>query len=102
MAATQRALTGRDLRQGQARGSFKYAGILFEETAAGSVRSTSPTRARCTSSRWACPGCSASTMPPAEFGKTANTIGLPRYAKQASPSKGTPTCFAALGDFRLS
>jgi hypothetical protein len=59
--AYDRYLDGAFLRQGQARGSFEYSGIVFEESAAGSGRSTSPTRARRTSSRSGCRDCFGST-----------------------------------------
>jgi hypothetical protein len=38
---------------------------------------------RRTSYRWACPGLFHQYNAPADFVETANTIGLPRYAKQA-------------------
>jgi Phage major capsid protein E len=62
--AYDRYLDGAFLRQGQARGSFEYSSIVSRSIAAGSVRSTSPTRARRTSSRSACRGCSGGTTRP--------------------------------------
>jgi hypothetical protein len=50
-------------------------------TGAGSARSTSLMPARRTSFRSACRG--RQYKAPADFVETANTIGLPRYAKQA-------------------
>ncbi len=71
------------LRQGQARGQFDYAGIVFEEYR-GSVNGEDfiadgavhffPVGT---------PGLFKQYNGPADFVETVNTIGLPRYAKQA-------------------
>jgi len=71
------------LRQGQARSQFDYAGIVFEEYR-GSVNGTDfiadgavhffPVGT---------PGLFKQYNAPADFVETVNTIGLPRYAKQA-------------------
>ena len=52
-------------------------------TAGGSAQSTSPTRARLTSSRSACPGCSASTMRRRTSSRPPTPSACRRYAKQA-------------------
>jgi hypothetical protein len=52
-------------------------------TGARSARSTSRMRARRTSSPVGVPGLFRQYNAPADFVETANTIGLPRYAKQA-------------------
>jgi hypothetical protein len=69
--------------RGQARGSFEYAGIPFEEYRGkiGTVDFTDASRA------YFFPvgvlGLFRQYNAPADFAETANTIGLPRYAKQA-------------------
>jgi hypothetical protein len=67
----------------QARGSFEYAGILFEEYRGrvGSVDFTDASKAYFFPV--GVPGLFRQYNAPADFVETANTIGLPRYAKQA-------------------
>jgi Phage major capsid protein E len=74
---------------GQARGSFEYAGILFEEYRGrvGSVDFTDASKAYFFPV--GVPGLFRQYNAPADFVETANTIGLPRYAKQAGTS-GSP------------
>ena len=81
--AYERWLDGAFLRQGQARGSFEYAGILFEEYRGkvGSVDFTDAAKAYFFPA--GVPGLFRQYNAPADFVETANTIGLPRYAKQA-------------------
>ena len=81
--AYDRWLDGAFLRQGQARGSFEYAGILFEEYRGrvGSVDFTDAAKAYFVPV--GVPGLFRQYNAPADFVETANTIGLPRYAKQA-------------------
>ena len=81
--AYERWLDGAFLRQGQARGSFEYAGILFEEYRGkvGSVDFTDASKAYFFPV--GVPGLFRQYNSPADFVETANTIGLPRYAKQA-------------------
>ncbi len=71
------------LRQGQARGSFEYAGIVFEEYRGkvGTVDFTDASKAYFFPV--GVPGLFRQYNAPADFVETANTIGLPRYAKQA-------------------
>ena len=82
-AAYERYLDGLFLRQGQARGSFEYAGIVFEEYRgrAGSVDFTDTDKAHFFPV--GVPGLFRQYNAPADFVETVNTIGLPRYAKQA-------------------
>jgi len=81
--AYERWLDGAFLRQGQARGSFEYASILFEEYRGkvGSVDFTDASKAYFFPV--GVPGLFRQYNAPADFVETANTIGLPRYAKQA-------------------
>ena len=81
--AYERWLDGAFLRQGQARGSFEYAGILFEEYRGkvGAVDFTDAAKAYFFPV--GVPGLFRQYNAPADFVETANTIGLPRYAKQA-------------------
>jgi hypothetical protein len=81
--AYDRWLDGAFLRQGQARGSFEYAGILFEEYRGkvGSVDFTDASKAYFFPV--GVPGLFRQYNAPADFVETANTIGLRRYAKQA-------------------
>jgi hypothetical protein len=81
--AYDRYLDGAFLRQGQARGSFEYAGILFEEYRGkvGAVDFTDASKAYFFPVGM--PGLFRQYNAPADFVETANTIGLPRYAKQA-------------------
>jgi Phage major capsid protein E/Phage terminase large subunit (GpA) len=67
----------------QARGSFEYAGLLFEEYRGkiGSVDFTDASKAYFFPV--GVPGLFRQYNAPADFVETANTIGLPRYAKQA-------------------
>jgi hypothetical protein len=76
-------LDGAFLRQGQARGSFEYAGIVFEEYrgGVGTVDFTDASNAYFFPV--GVPGLFRQYNAPADFVETANTIGLPRYAKQA-------------------
>ena len=71
------------LREGQARGSFEYAGIVFEEYRGrvGSVDFTDSNKAHFFPV--GVPGLFRQYNAPADFVETVNTIGLPRYAKQA-------------------
>lgn len=82
-AAYERYLDGLFLRQGQARGSFEYAGIVFEEYRGkvGTVDYTDANKANFFPV--GVPGLFRQYNAPADFVETANTIGLPRYAKQA-------------------
>lgn len=82
-AAYERYLDGLFLRQGQARGSFEYAGIVFEEYRGkvGTVDYTDSNKAHFFPV--GVPGLFRQYNAPADFVETANTIGLPRYAKQA-------------------
>jgi hypothetical protein len=68
---------------GQARGSFEYAGILFEEYRGrvGTVDFTDACKAYFFPV--GVPGLFRQYNAPADFVETANTIGLLRYAKQA-------------------
>jgi Phage major capsid protein E len=81
--AYDRYLDGAFLRQGQARGSFEYSGILFEEYRGrvGTVDFTDASKAYFFPV--GVPGLFRQYNAPADFVETANTIGLPRYAKQA-------------------
>ncbi len=81
--AYNRHLDGLFLRQGQARGSFEYAGIVFEEYRGkvGSVDFTDTNKAYFFPV--GVPGLFRQYNAPADFVETVNTIGLPRYAKQA-------------------
>jgi Phage major capsid protein E len=76
-------LDGAFLRQDQARGSFEYAGIVFEEYRGrvGTVDFTDASNAYFFPV--GVPGLFRQYNAPADFVETANTIGLPRYAKQA-------------------
>ncbi len=71
------------LRAGMARGSFEYAGIVFEEYR-GKVGAIDfiPTD-KAYFFPVGVPGLFRQYNAPADFVETANTIGLPRYAKQA-------------------
>jgi hypothetical protein len=82
-SAYERYLDGLFLRQGQARGSFEYAGIVFEEYRGkvGTVDYTDANKANFFPV--GVPGLFRQYNAPADFVETANTIGLPRYAKQA-------------------
>jgi Phage major capsid protein E len=79
-----RYLDGAFLRQGQARGSFEYSGIGFEEYRGrvGTVDFTDASKAYFFPV--GVPGLFRQYNAPADFVETANTIGLPRYAKQAA------------------
>jgi hypothetical protein len=81
--AHERYLDGAFLRQGQARGSFEYGGIVFEEYRGrvGTVDFTDASKAYFFPV--GVPGLFRQYNAPADFVETANTIGLPRYAKQA-------------------
>ncbi|MEG3639286.1 major capsid protein [Magnetococcus sp. PR-3] len=81
--AYERYMDGLFLRQGQARGSFEYAGIIFEEYRGkvGSVEFHDPSKAHFFPV--GVPGLFRQYNAPADFVETVNTIGLPRYAKQA-------------------
>jgi hypothetical protein len=81
--AYDRYLDGLFLRQGQARGSFEYAGIVFEEYRGkvGTVDYTDTNKAYFFAA--GVPGLFRQYNAPADFVETANTVGLPRYAKQA-------------------
>jgi hypothetical protein len=81
--AYERYLDGAFLRQGQARGSFDYAGIVFEEYRGrvGTVDFTDAAKAYFFPV--GVPGLFRQYNAPADFVETANTIGPPRYAKQA-------------------
>jgi Phage major capsid protein E len=81
--AYERWLDGAFLRQGQARGSFEYARILFGEYRGkvGSVDFTDASKAYFFPV--GVPGLFRQYNAPADFVENANTIGLPRYAKQA-------------------
>ncbi len=78
-----RYLDGLFLRQGQARGSFEYASIVFEEYRGkvGTVDFTDTNKAYFFPV--GVPGLFRQYNAPADFVETVNTIGLPRYAKQA-------------------
>jgi Phage major capsid protein E len=67
----------------QARGSFEYSSIVFEEYRGrvGSVDFTDASKAYFFPV--GVPGLFRQYNAPADFVETANTIGLPRYAKQA-------------------
>jgi Phage major capsid protein E len=82
--AYERYLDGAFLRQGQARGSFEYSGIVFEEYRGrvGSVDFTDASKAYFFPV--GVPGLFRQYNAPADFVETANTIGLTRYAKQAA------------------
>jgi hypothetical protein len=89
-------LDGAFLRQAQARGSFEYSGVVFEEYRGrvGTVGFTDASKAYFFPV--GVPGLApGSTMRP-DFVETANTIGLRRYAKQAvdssSPAGSCCTC----------
>jgi hypothetical protein len=71
------------LRQGQARGQFDYAGIVFEEYrgSVGGVDFIADGKAHFFPV--GTPGLFRQYNAPADFVETVNTIGLPRYAKQA-------------------
>ncbi|MFH1158595.1 MAG: major capsid protein [Pseudomonadota bacterium] len=71
------------LRAGQARGGFVYAGITFEEYRGkvGSVDFVADSKAHFFPA--GVPGLFRQYNAPADFVETVNTIGLPRYAKQA-------------------
>ena len=81
--AYERWMDGLFLRQGQARGSFEYAGIVFEEYRgkAGSIEFNDAAKAHFFPV--GVPGLFRQYNAPADFVETVNTIGLPRYAKQA-------------------
>jgi ATP-dependent protease ClpP protease subunit len=81
--AYNRYLDGAFLRQGQARGSFEYSGIVFEEYRGrvGTVDFTDASKVYFFPV--GVPGLFRQYNAPADFVETANTIGLPRYAKQA-------------------
>jgi hypothetical protein len=81
--AYDRYLDGLFLRQGQARGSFEYAGIIFEEYRGkvGTVDYTDANKAHFFPV--GVPGLFRQYNAPADFVETVNTLGLPRYAKQA-------------------
>jgi Phage major capsid protein E len=81
--AYDRYLDGAFLRHGQARGSFEYSGIVFEEYRGrvGTVDFTDASKAYFFPV--GVPGLFRQYNAPADFVETANTIGLPRYAKQA-------------------
>jgi hypothetical protein len=59
------------------------AASCSSSTAAGLAPLTPPTRARAYFFPVGCRGCSRQDDAPADFVETANTIGLPRHAKQA-------------------
>jgi hypothetical protein len=82
--AYNRYLDGAFLRQGQARGSFEYGGIVFEEYRGrvGTVDFTDASKAYFFPV--GVPGLFRQYNAPADFVETANTIGLPRYAKQVA------------------
>jgi hypothetical protein len=82
--AHDRYLDGAFLRQGQARGSFEYSGIVLEEYRGrvGTVDFTDASKAYFFPV--GVPGLFRQYNAPADFVETANTIGLPRYAKQAA------------------
>lgn len=81
--AYNRYMDGLFLRQGQARGSFEYAGVVFEEYR-GKVGTTDYTDTnKAHFFPVGVPGLFRQYNAPADFVETANTIGLPRYAKQA-------------------
>ena len=69
------------LRQGQARGQFDYGGIIFEEYRGGSGCSIEDGEVRLFPV--GVQGLFRQYNAPADFVETVNTIGLPRYAKQA-------------------
>lgn len=69
------------LRTGQARGQFDYAGIVFEEYRGGSGCAIEDGTARFFPV--GVQGLFRQYNAPADFVETVNTIGLPRYAKQA-------------------
>jgi hypothetical protein len=81
--AYERYLDGAFLRQGQARASFEFAGILFEEYRGrvGTVDFADASKAYFFPV--GVPGLLRQHNAPADFVETANTIGVPRYAKQA-------------------
>jgi hypothetical protein len=81
--AYDRYLDGAFLRQGQARGSFEYSGLVFEEYRGrvGTVDFTDASKAYFFPV--GVPGLFRQYNAPADSVETANTIGLPRYAKQA-------------------
>ena len=81
--AYERYMDGLFLRQGQARGSFEYAGIVFEEYRGkvGTVDYTDTNKAHFFPV--GVPGLFRQYNAPADFVETVNTLGLPRYAKQA-------------------
>lgn len=76
-------MDGLFLRQGQARGSFEYAGIVFEEYRGkvGTVDYADSNKAHFFPV--GVPGLFRQYNAPADFVETVNTLGLPRYAKQA-------------------
>ena len=82
--AYDRYLDGAFLRHGQARGSFEYSGVVFEEYRGrvGTVDFTDASKAYFFPV--GVPGLFRQYNAPADFVETANTIGLPRYAKQAA------------------
>lgn len=81
--AYDRYMDGLFLRQGQARGSFEYAGIVFEEYRGkvGTVDYADSNKAHFFPV--GVPGLFRQYNAPADFVETVNTLGLPRYAKQA-------------------
>ncbi|MDX9689792.1 MAG: major capsid protein [Alphaproteobacteria bacterium] len=81
VAAYDRFQEGIFLRTGQARGQFDYAGIVFEEYRGGSGCSIEDGEARFFPV--GVQGLFRQYNAPADFVETVNTIGLPRYAKQA-------------------
>ncbi len=83
-AAYDRYLDGLFLRQGMARGSFEYAGIVFEEYRGrvGTVDYTDTHKAHFFPV--GVPDLFRQYNAPADFVETVNTLGLPRYAKQAT------------------
>jgi hypothetical protein len=92
--AYERWLDSAFLRQGQARGSFEYGGIVFEEYRGkvGPVDFTDASKAYFFPV--GVPGLFRQYNAPADFVETANTIGLPRYAKQAVDRR-VPRCAEA-------
>jgi len=93
--AYDRYLDGAFLRQGQARGSFEYSSIVFEEYR-GRVGTVDFTDARRTSSRSACRGCSASTMLPPTWSRppTLSACRATPSRRWISSSPGEACCTA--------
>ena len=71
------------LRSGQARGSFEYAGIFFEEYRGKVGSEDFVADGKAHFFPVGVPGLFRQYNAPADFVETVNTIGLPRYAKQA-------------------